>query len=175
MGEMTVSLPAEGEQIKLSGFSIDIEDLEAMTAEERIELANAITELSAEILPWGRAHPVGQVQWIHISRVQANDYNPNSVANQEMKLLWTSISSDGYTQPVVAIWDPEAAGGEGRYVIVDGFHRYSIMRVYADIMETTGGYLPVVVIDKSPADRIASTVRHNRARGSKTAASGVFA
>lgn len=105
--------------------------------------------------------PVGRVQWIHIDEVQANDYNPNSVAHQEMRLLHTSISEDGYTQPVVAIFDDEI----GKYVIVDGFHRYSTMRMYEDIRESTSGYLPVVVIEKDIADRIASTVRHNRARG----------
>jgi hypothetical protein len=138
--------------------------------------------------------PVGRVQWIHIDRVQANDYNPNAVAMQEMKLLHTSISSDGYTQPVVAIWDPDAkkpactcfndAGDgthardcdvvtwppAGRYIIVDGYHRYTTMRKYADIYDATAGYLPVVVLDKPIADRIASTVRHNRARGKHSVA-----
>jgi ParB-like chromosome segregation protein Spo0J len=114
--------------------------------------------------------PVGRVQWIHIDYVQANDYNPNAVAQQEMKLLHTSISSDGYTQPVVAIWDPEAQGGEGRYIIVDGYHRYTTMKRYADIYDATAGYLPVVVLFKSAADRIASTVRHNRARGKHSVA-----
>jgi ParB-like chromosome segregation protein Spo0J len=98
--------------------------------------------------------------------VQANDYNPNSVATNEMRLLHTSISADGYTQPCVAIYDPEI----DKYVIVDGFHRYTIMRTHQDIYETTGGYLPVVVIDKPPADRMASTVRHNRARGKHSVA-----
>jgi ParB-like chromosome segregation protein Spo0J len=110
--------------------------------------------------------PVGRVQWIHIDKVQANDYNPNAVAHQEMKLLHTSISEDGYTQPVVAISDPDT----DKHVIVDGYHRYTVMRRYADIHASTGGYLPVVVIDKPIADRIASTVRHNRARGKHSVA-----
>lgn len=115
--------------------------------------------------------PVGKVLWIHISQVQANDYNPNSVAALEMKLLHTSISSDGYTQPVVTIWDPEAGPDrKGRYVIVDGFHRYTVMRNFEDIQAKTGGFLPVVVIDKPIEDRIASTVRHNRARGKHSVA-----
>jgi ParB-like chromosome segregation protein Spo0J len=134
---------------------------------EKVEAANAMVRdayaLFGEVFT--AAMPVGKVQWIHIDRVQANDYNPNAVAHQEMKLLHTSISSDGYTQPVVAIYDPDAQGGEGRYIIVDGFHRYTTMKRYADIYDSTGGYLPVVVIDKPIADRIASTVRHNRARG----------
>lgn len=134
-----------------------------MITQEQVEAANASLRQAYEALPW--QHPVGMVQWIHIDRVQANDYNPNAVAHQEMKLLHTSISEDGYTQPVVTIWDPDAKDGEGRYIIVDGYHRYTVMRRYQDIYDTTGGYLPVVVIDKPIADRIASTVRHNRARG----------
>lgn len=105
--------------------------------------------------------PIGRVQWIHVDHVRANDYNPNAVASHEMKLLHTSISSDGYTQPVVAMWDPEAQ----LHIIVDGYHRYTTMRRYQDIYDATWGYLPVVVLDKPIADRIASTVRHNRARG----------
>lgn len=105
--------------------------------------------------------PVGLVQFIHISQVQANDYNPNSVPHKEMKLLHTSISEDGYTQPTVTIFDEDLQ----KYVIVDGFHRYTTMRLYEDIAAMTWGHLPVVVIDKPIADRIASTVRHNRARG----------
>ena len=107
------------------------------------------------------AHPIGAVQWVHIDRVQANDYNPNSVAPHEMRLLHTSISQDGYTQPVVTIYDPDI----DKFVIVDGFHRYTTMRVNQDIYNTTSGYLPIVVIDKPIVDRIAATVRHNRARG----------
>lgn len=132
------------------------------------EVNQSIRE-AAQSLPW--EHPVGLVQWVHIDQVQANDYNPNAVAGQEMVLLHTSIEQDGYTQPVVTIWD-ETAGpdGKGRYVIVDGFHRYTVMRKYADIYEQSHGYLPIVVIDKPIADRIASTVRHNRARGKHSVA-----
>lgn len=110
--------------------------------------------------------PVAAVRLIHIDRVQANDYNPNSVATQEMRLLYTSIEQDGYTQPVVTIYDPEI----DKYVIVDGFHRYTTMRTQRDIYDRFKGYLPVVVIDKPIADRVASTVRHNRARGKHSVA-----
>lgn len=110
--------------------------------------------------PWLR-NPVATVQWVPIEKVQANDYNPNSVAPNEMRLLYHSIKADGYTQPVVTIYDKD----EDRYVIVDGFHRYTTMRVNKDIYEANAGRLPVVVIDKSINDRMASTVRHNRARG----------
>lgn len=105
--------------------------------------------------------PIDNVRWVPIENVQANDYNPNSVAKNEMKLLYTSISHDGYTQPVVTIWDPALE----KYVIVDGFHRYTTMRTNKDIYEMNNGRLPIVVIKKDINDRMASTVRHNRARG----------
>jgi len=137
--------------------------------QSKVDQANALVAQAYEILEhiFSAPMPVGRVQWIHISNVRANGYNPNSVANQEMRLLHTSISEDGYTQPVVAIEDDEQPG---QYVIVDGFHRYTTMRLYSDIYESTGGYLPVVVLDKPIADRIASTVRHNRARGKHSVA-----
>ena len=106
-------------------------------------------------------HPVNKVQWIKIDRIQANNYNPNAVAKNEMNLLYTSIKQDGYTQPVVTIYDESI----DKFVIVDGFHRYSIMKMYKDIYETTDGHLPIVVIEKKIEERMASTVRHNRARG----------
>ncbi|HEY6110561.1 MAG TPA: ParB/RepB/Spo0J family partition protein [Gemmatimonadales bacterium] len=105
--------------------------------------------------------PVSHVRWVPLEQVTPNDYNPNSVAKTEMGLLYTSIHHDGYTQPVVTIYDPE----QRKYVIVDGFHRYFVMKTHADIRERTGGLLPIVVIDKGLIDRMASTVRHNRARG----------
>ena len=120
---------------------------------------NQAVERAAAALPFD--HPIKLVRWVHIDQVQANNWNPNSVARNEMRLLHTSISADGYTQPVVTIYDPEL----GKYIIVDGFHRYTTMRTQPDIMATTHGYLPVVVIDKPPAEQMASTVRHNRARG----------
>lgn len=126
---------------------------------EKVEAYNRAIEAAEALLPF--THPIAKVRWVHISEVQANDYNPNSVATNEMRLLHTSIKADGYTQPVVTIRDEEL----GKWVIVDGFHRYTVMRTQKDIQETTGGYLPIVVIDKPIADRIASTVRHNRARG----------
>ena len=106
-------------------------------------------------------HPVSKVQWVDVEKVQANDYNPNAVARNEMALLYTSIKHDGYTQPIVTIYDKSI----DKYVIVDGFHRYLIARQYKDIAESTGGKVPIVVIQKDINDRMASTVRHNRARG----------
>ena len=106
--------------------------------------------------------PVGQVMWVDIDRVQANDYNPNSVAGAEMKLLYTSIKHDGYTQPIVTIYDEEL----DKFVIVDGFHRYFTCKSNQDIRDRNHGRLPIVVIEKDINERMAATVRHNRARGS---------
>ena len=106
-------------------------------------------------------NPVAKLRFVPIEMVQANDYNPNSVATNEMRLLYLSIKQDGYTQPVVTIWDESIQ----KYVIVDGFHRYTTMRINKDIYEMNGGLLPIVVIEKDINDRMASTVRHNRARG----------
>ena len=105
--------------------------------------------------------PVDMIHWVPIEMVSPNDYNPNSVANKEMQLLYTSIKNDGYTQPVVTIYDDEL----NKYVIIDGFHRYYTCKNNADIRERNHGRLPIVVLNKSINDRMASTVRHNRARG----------
>jgi hypothetical protein len=106
--------------------------------------------------------PINEVKWIPVEKVFANNYNPNSVATQEMKLLYISIKRDGYTQPVVTIYDTK----NDRYVIVDGFHRYTIMKRYKDIYDSCEGKLPVVVLkNKDLNDLMAATVRHNRARG----------
>lgn len=105
--------------------------------------------------------PVYSVKRVPISKVTANDYNPNSVAPPEMALLETSIWEDGYTQPVVVVRDAD----NDRYVVVDGFHRYCVLRDSKRINEREKGMLPVVVLDKEMHDRMASTIRHNRARG----------
>lgn len=107
------------------------------------------------------ADPVSHVRWVPFEQVISNEYNPNSVATNEMRLLYVSILHDGYTQPIVTVYDAE----QDKYIIVDGFHRYLICRTYKDISERTGGRVPVVVIQKEINDRMASTVRHNRARG----------
>lgn len=108
-----------------------------------------------------RSQPIDRVRWVPIEQVEANNYNPNAVASREMRLLYTSILHDGYTQPVVTIFD----SARGKYVIVDGFHRYFTCKSNPDLLARNRGRLPVVVIDKEIADRMASTVRHNRARG----------
>lgn len=106
--------------------------------------------------------PVYNVLPVPIDKIQANSYNPNSVAYPEMKLLYQSIKEDGYTMPIVCYYLKEL----DKYEIVDGFHRYTIMLNHKDIYDREKGVLPVVVIDKPESDRMASTIRHNRARGS---------
>ena len=106
--------------------------------------------------------PVYSVLRVHVDKVQANDYNPNAVAPPEMELLETSIWEDGYTMPIVCYYDAE----NDKYIVVDGFHRYSILKSSKRIFEREQGYLPVSVIEKDLSDRMASTIRHNRARGS---------
>ena len=106
--------------------------------------------------------PVYNVISVPIEKIEPNTYNPNTVAPPEMKLLYDSIKEDGYTMPIVCYHDKE----KDTYVIVDGFHRYRIMLDYPDIYEREKGRMPVSVIDKPMDCRMASTIRHNRARGS---------
>lgn len=105
--------------------------------------------------------PVYNVIAVPVEKVWANDYNPNVVAPPEMKLLELSIWEDGYTMPCVCYYVKE----EDRYEIVDGFHRYMVMKTSRRIYEREHGLLPVTVIDKDISNRMASTIRHNRARG----------
>jgi ParB-like chromosome segregation protein Spo0J len=105
--------------------------------------------------------PVYNVKPISIDKIRANNYNPNAVAPPEMKLLYQSIKEDGYTMPIVCYYNHE----DDTYEIVDGFHRYSIMRNHRDIFDRENGMMPVVVIEKDLSNRMASTIRHNRARG----------
>lgn len=106
--------------------------------------------------------PVYNVLRVPLDKITANDYNPNSVAPPEMALLETSIWEDGYTQPVVTYYDNE----NDKYIVVDGFHRYLTCKNSKRINEREEGHLPIVVIQKEIGDRMASTIRHNRARGS---------
>jgi len=106
--------------------------------------------------------PVYNVLSVPIEKIRANAYNPNSVAPPEMKLLETSIWEDGYTMPCVAYYLPD----EDIYEIVDGYHRYTTLKTSKRIYERENGMLPIVVIEKDLSNRMASTIRHNRARGS---------
>ena len=109
-----------------------------------------------------RKSPVYHVIPVPVHKIKPNDYNPNSVAPPEMRLLYESIKADGYTMPIVCYYNKE----NDTYIIVDGFHRYRIMMEHEDIYERENGMLPVSVINKSIDQRMASTIRHNRARGS---------
>lgn len=127
----------------------------------RIHALNEIRLLLHTHSPFS-SEPVDCVQWIAAAEISANDYNPNSVAPPEMKLLEHSIASDGYTQPIVA-W----RNGDG-YEVIDGFHRNRVGKESKAIQKRIHGYLPLTVINDSrtdKSDRIASTIRHNRARG----------
>lgn len=135
---------------------LSIESIEA-----RADAINEIKRMLKEVSPFTK-EPVECVQWVKSDLVIANDYNPNSVAPPEMELLHTSIQEDGYTQPIV-VWQHD-----GIYEVVDGFHRNRVGKECADVRERIHGYLPVVVINndrEDKGDRIASTIRHNRARG----------
>ena len=104
--------------------------------------------------------PVYKIRRVPLDQIRSNAYNPNSVAPPEMKLLYQSIKEDGYTMPIVC-YKLE----DGTYEIVDGFHRCQIMKTHRDIYEREEGMVPVAVIDKPLGNRMASTIRHNRARG----------
>lgn len=129
--------------------------------EERVALLNELREWLHQAGPF-TSEPVDSVRWVPAHDVEANDYNPNTVAPPEMELLRLSIMADGYTQPIVA--NAEDTG----LVVIDGFHRNRVGRECKDVRERVHGYLPVVQILASRtdrSDRIASTIRHNRARG----------
>lgn len=136
------------------------------TAEDKEAYLYEIRKWLHENLSRLKGQPIDFVRWVPIDKVRANDYNPNSVAKVEMKLLYTSILHDGYTQPVVTVYDKE----NDQYIIVDGFHRFFTCKSNEDILDRNLGYLPVVVLDKDINDRMASTVRHNRARGKHSVA-----
>lgn len=106
--------------------------------------------------------PVYNIIAVPVEKIVPNTYNPNSVAPPEMKLLYKSIKEDGYTMPIVCYYSKI----KDLYIIVDGFHRYRVIKEYPDIYERERGMLPVSVIDKPLSYRMASTIRHNRARGS---------
>ncbi len=138
------------------------EELRNLPLASRIDAINRIRRCLHEHSPFA-AEPVDCVQWIPGYQVEANDYNPNSVAPPEMRLLELSIAADGYTQPIVA---HHAAAD--RYVVVDGFHRQRVGKKKGPIQARVHGYLPLVTIRPgrdAAADRIAATIRHNRARG----------
>lgn len=136
-------------------------ELPSIDFHDRVWAINQIREALSHFSPFN-TEPVDFVEWVASDRVQANDYNPNSVAPPEMELLRVSIMADGYTQPIVTNQE-----GEGR-IVIDGFHRNRVGKECEDVNKRVHGYLPVVQIRSQQtdrSDRIASTIRHNRARG----------
>lgn len=139
-----------------------IEQLSTLGVDDRIQIINQLREELHKVSPFN-TEPVDFVKWVKNPLVHANDYNPNSVAPPEMELLRHSIAADGYTQPIVSMPD-----GDGRYEVIDGFHRHRVGKECTDIQSRVHGYLPLVQIRSSQqdkTDRMASTIRHNRARG----------
>lgn len=149
-------------QQNLTGQILDlVSELSTIPEEARIEAINAIKRELHRVSPFA-SEPVDCVLWVPQESVSANDYNPNSVAPPEMRLLEHSISEDGYTQPIVA-WPVD-----GRFEVVDGFHRNRVGKESLIVRKRVKGYLPVTIINearKERGDRIAATIRHNRARG----------
>lgn len=136
--------------------------LGALDMDERVSAINELREIIHHYSPFA-SEPVDFVRWVPAQSVYANDYNPNTVAPPEMELLRLSIDADGYTQPIVSMAD-----GDGRFEVIDGFHRHRVGKECKDIQARVRGYLPLVQIRESQADksnRMASTIRHNRARG----------
>lgn len=133
-----------------------------LSIDEQIDAINEIKIALHEISPM-RNEPVDCVLWVKNETVRANDYNPNSVAPPEMELLRQSIMEDGYTQPIVSFKEDE------HITVIDGFHRNRVGKEVTDVKERVYGRLPVVNINQwkqGRGDRMASTIRHNRARGS---------
>lgn len=138
-----------------------LEDTLDMDVSARVGVINAIRQIVHEYSPM-RSEPVDFVTWVPAEAVVANDYNPNTVAPPEMELLAHSIEADGYTQPIVS-WERDEM-----YEVVDGFHRHRVGKEVDGVRKRVHGFLPLAVIKESRADRgdrIAATIRHNRARG----------
>lgn len=139
-----------------------VDEVSAQPDEIKIALINELRKILHEASPF-RGEPVDCVLWIRSEEVQANDYNPNTVAPPEMRLLELSILEDGYTQPVVT-WLRD----DGAREVVDGFHRNRVARESKQVSKRLGGYIPVTTTNAARSDRgdrIAATIRHNRARG----------
>lgn len=148
-------------QLAIQEFDQWLEAAMPADREEQIALINALRRVIHEAGPFA-SEPVDLVEWVPADVVQANDYNPNAVAPPEMELLRLSIMADGYTQPVVTNREDDTR------VVVDGFHRTRVGKECADVAERLGNYLPIVQIRADRldrGDRIAATIRHNRARG----------
>lgn len=135
--------------------------IDSLSLDDKVNAINEIRLALHDKSPF-RNEPVDMVKWVKSYAVKANDYNPNSVAPPEMDLLRLSIMEDGYTQPIVTNLEVD------EYIVIDGFHRNRVGKECIDVTKRINGYLPVVQIRSSQQDkehRMASTIRHNRARG----------
>lgn len=135
--------------------------LESRDLDAKVADLNYIRKKLHDVSPF-KEEPVDLIIWVKLDDVHANDYNPNSVAPPEMELLRLSIQADGYTQPIVTMKD------DSGHEVIDGFHRNRVGKEFDDVKERIKGYLPIVQIRddrKDKEDRMASTIRHNRARG----------
>lgn len=140
----------------------DFEYLADLPLDERVAEINRLRALIHDYSPF-KSEPIDFVRWVSTDSVYANDYNPNSVAPPEMALLEHSIDHDGFTQPVVG-W----LGEDDMYEVVDGFHRTTVAKRSTSVMLRLQGFMPIVAIQTKNTernDRVASTIRHNRARG----------
>ena len=149
------------EKVNFEGLEKEFSKLELLAIDQKIKILNKIRLILSKYSPFFK-EPVDCVVWERIGSIIANDYNPNAVAPPEMKLLEHSILEDGYTQPIVS-WSVN-----GHYEVVDGFHRNRVGRESTRVKERIHGYLPLAVINQERSgrnDRIAATIRHNRARG----------
>lgn len=138
---------------KLLGF------LSALPEKERIEAINEFRQAIHSVSPF-REEPVDCVLWVKNDRISPNDYNPNNVAPPEKKLLQKSLEADGFTQPIVVVRSTEE-----EYEIVDGFHRHELGKSKPSLKSRLHGYLPVTCLQRERHERMAATIRHNRARG----------
>lgn len=136
-------------------------EIDSMELDEKINLLNEVRKILHKVSPF-KSEPVDCVLWVKNESVEANDYNPNSVAPPEMKLLQHSILSDGYTQPIVTWVDAD------RREVIDGYHRNRVGKEVEEVKQRVHNYLPVVTANGERTghnDRVAATIRHNRARG----------
>lgn len=133
--------------------------LREMEPDDCLNTLNEIRERLHKVSPL-RDQPVDTVRWVPAESIQANEYNPNKIPTPEMRLLETSVLVDGYTMPIVCYHL-----GDGKYEIVDGFHRNRIGKESPIVQQRLKGRLPITIINKPIAERMGSTIRHNRARG----------
>lgn len=158
---MFVDIDKQKADVALAQMREAIAFIDSIGLDQKVYFINEARAMLHEKSPF-KAEPVDFVRWVKNPLVHANDYNPNSVAPPEMELLRLSINADGYTQPIVSM-----PTEEGKYEVIDGFHRHRVGKELDDVRERVCGYLPLVAIKsdrRDKSDRMAATIRHNRAR-----------